>query len=191
MVLKTARGKVAFLLVVSAVLAIFGIIVIAAGEGGTVIGILAVVFFGLLGVPALGWRLATGRPVTVIDYAGVAVYNVGVSWQDVLGVRVFGPKRLVLLDLTPQGQATMANQLRPWHRVVARVETQITGRPAFSFLPIRESLPSPSLPGWPGSIFSARAVSRRTPPPADLSSGLPRRARRQPLRLARTPRRHA
>ena len=132
-VLKTARGKVAFLLVVSAVLAIFGIIVIAAGEGGTVIGILAVVFFGLLGVPALGWRLATGRPVTVIDYEGVAVDNVGVSWQDVLGVRILGPKRLVLLDLTPQGQATMANQLRPWHRVVARVETQITGRPAFAF----------------------------------------------------------
>lgn len=146
-VLKTARGKVAFLLVVSAVLAIFGIIVIAAGEGGTIIGILAVVFFGLLGVPALGWRLATGRPVTVIDYAGVAVDNVGVNWQDVLDVRVFGPKRLVLLDLTPQGQATMANQLRPWHRVVARVETQITGRPAFT-LPTDQGVAAEPFAAW-------------------------------------------
>ncbi|MDQ3273634.1 MAG: hypothetical protein M3Q39_01035 [Actinomycetota bacterium] len=49
-----------------------------AGSGGmnAIFGLLAIAFFGVLGIPALVWRVATGRPVTVVDHQGIAVDDV-------------------------------------------------------------------------------------------------------------------
>ncbi len=118
LVLRTARGRVTLLLLVCIVFTGAGIQQIGAGGARNRFeGILAVVLIGVLVIPALGWRLVTGRPVTVVEPQGVAVDSVRLGWDEILGIRVSGRRnRLVLLDITSEAHQRLSAERSWWQR---------------------------------------------------------------------------
>ncbi len=148
LVLKSARGKLAVLLVVCVAFVAIGVVMMGEGGGLMVIGVLAVAFFGVLGLPVLGWRVATGRPVTVIDHSGVAVDRARVGWTEIVGIRVFAaPIKTVLLDTTPEAEARLAAERSSWQRGLGHVNTQLTGHTSFA-LPTDQGVNPDEFASW-------------------------------------------
>lgn len=135
-----------------------------AGSGGmnAIFGLLAIAFFGVLGIPALVWRVATGRPVTVVDHQGIAVDDVRLGWGEILGVRVFdAPTRIVLLDTTAEAEARLADQRSSWQRGLGHVNTQLTGHSSFA-LPTDQGVAPEAFADWLAWLHAQR--TRGQPP---------------------------
>lgn len=162
LVLSTARGKVTLLLLVSITFTVAGIAMIGTGGGATIIAILAVVFFGVLGIPVLAWRVVTRRPVTVIDPQGIAIDNVRVGWDEIRSIRVFdAPTRIVLLDTTPDAEARLTTARSLWQRGLARLNTQLTGHTSFA-LPTDQGVDPDAFAGWLASLHDRYGGGRTT-----------------------------
>lgn len=154
LVRKSARGKLSLLLVVCVVFALVGLAMAGTGGANSVFGILAAVFFGLLGIPALSWRVVTGRPVTVVDYAGVAVDGARLGWSDIVGVRALGsPQQMVLLDTTPEAEARLAVERSWWKRGLGHANTAITGHTSFA-LPTDQGVTAEPFAAWLGELHA-------------------------------------
>lgn len=162
LILATARGKVTLLLLVSVTFTLAGIAMIGAGGGTTIIAILAVVFFGVLGIPVLAWRVVTRRPVTVIDPQGIAIDDVRVGWGEVRSIRVFdAPTRIVLLDTTPEAAARLTAGRSFWQRGSAHLNTQVTGHTSLA-LPTDQGVDPDAFAGWLISLHDRHGGGRTT-----------------------------
>ena len=127
--LDASRGKTLAHLAVSIVLASFGAVLTR--EGGFIggYGWFAILFFGLLAVPFLAWRLWTGRPSITVTADDISLgAKVRIPWRDVSEVLTFKPRggsRIILLRMT---QAA-AIQSAGWEGPLLRASNRLTKGP--------------------------------------------------------------
>ncbi len=132
------------------------------------------VLIGVLVIPALGWRLVTGRPVTVVEPQGVAVDSVRLGLGEILGIRVFdtptvdvadysGGNRLVLLDITSEAQQRLSAERSWWQRGLAAANTGITGHHSFA-LPTDQGVDPEAFAAWLGWLHAGYT---NQPPPGE------------------------
>lgn len=130
--LRNDARKLSLAFIGCVVFAFIGLVILLGDPSGgeIVFGGLAVLFFGVIGVPVLIWRIATGSPRVTVTREGVSVGNkTGVAWSDVeevIGLKVNGARMLALrmrdsdtLDEAVQDSLT-ARALQP-------VSNKITG----------------------------------------------------------------
>jgi hypothetical protein len=163
LVRRSRRSRMA--LVLLACVAFTAVSVLALLDGGVVLGIIGTAFFGVLGIPAIGWRFATGRPVLRVTASSVAVDRIEVPWSEVVDVRTVrlgrpgaGRLRLVVLGLKPAGAARRTAAGNGLARVLAPVNDRLT-RGATLNLPDGLGLPAQELARWLSGVH-ARATGR-------------------------------
>jgi hypothetical protein len=134
-------------------------------DGGVVVGVIGIAFFGALGIPAIGWRLVTGRPVLRVTWSSVAVDRLEIPWPEVTDVRTFRfrPRpgvsmQLVVVGLTPAGVERRTAAATGVARPVAQVNDFLTRGPTLN-LPDGLGLPAEEFAAWLDSV-RARATGR-------------------------------
>jgi hypothetical protein len=145
------------------------------GDGGDIVaGWAAVAFFGFVGIPALGWRLATGNPVLRVDATGVTVGRTAVTWPEIAGVQVqrlrvpgAAPWRpqspsIVVLALTPAGGQRLAARSSGGARLLQEANDRLLGAgDATLALPTGLGLPTEPLADWLTELRAPRLATRR------------------------------
>lgn len=100
--LRNDPRKLTLALIGCVLFAFIGIAILFGDASGGVVfvGVLAILFFGVLGIPVLIWRIATGSPRVTVTREGVTVGNkTGVAWSDVeevVGLKVSGARSIAL-----------------------------------------------------------------------------------------------
>jgi len=102
-------------------------------EGNCLVAVLAVGFFGVLGIPALGYQILRPRDVHVTP-ADVRVDRVVLPWWQVAAVQVVTVmnQQTVVLRLTEQGARTVDGGLLPWVRRFQGANARLLGGPVLA-----------------------------------------------------------
>lgn len=156
LVRRARRGRMTLLLLGTVVFTVLSVLALLGG--GAVIGVVGIAFFGVLGIPAIGYRLVTGRPVLRVTTSSVAVDRVEVPWSEVVGVGTWQVRRtrLVVVGLTLEGAARRRAATNAAGRLVAPASDRLTGGPALT-LPNGLGLPAEELAAWLAGVH-ARAT---------------------------------
>lgn len=93
-------------------------------------GYLAIAFFGVIGIPILGWRAITGRPHVSVDADGLDVNGRDLVWHDI--ARIFAYRNTVVVTLTAQAYRRRRHGRGPIGRKIDNVNRRLLKQPAWS-----------------------------------------------------------
>ncbi|GAA4286535.1 hypothetical protein [Georgenia daeguensis] len=105
----------------------------AAADGAWLVAVLAVGFFGGLGIPAIGYQIVRPRDVHVTP-ADVRVDRVVLPWRQVIAVQVVTimNQQTVVLRLTGEGARTVDGGLLSWVRRFQGANAKLLGGPVLA-----------------------------------------------------------
>lgn len=129
--LRTNQSKVLWVLL--GCLAFTAVGVWAALDGAWLVAVLAIGFFGVLGIPAVAYLLVRPRDVHVTP-ADVRVDRVVLPWWQVIAVQVVTimNQQTVVLRLTEEGARTVNGGLLPWVRRFQGANAKLLGGPVLA-----------------------------------------------------------
>jgi hypothetical protein len=129
--LRTKRSKNLWALLGSLAFTVVGIW--AATDGAWLVAVLAIGFFGVLGLPAIGYQIVRPRDVHVTS-ADVRVDRVVLPWWQVTAVEVVtvANQPTVVLRLTEDGRTTVDAGLSSWVRRFQSANAKLLGGPVLA-----------------------------------------------------------
>lgn len=158
-VLRQRRGR-AVLLLAGSVAFTVAAVWIALDDGWNAFAVVAVAFFGVLGIPVLGWSAVLARPHVRVTGDDVRVRSVRLAWSEVTEVRTQrfdhrgGGTTLVMLDY-PDAVLAVEGRMGGVQRSVAVVQRSAFGDSALG-LPLNWSVAdTEALAGWLRSVREA------------------------------------
>ena len=158
-VLRQRRGRASALLAVSAAFTVAALWLTLV-EGPDLFGVVAVAFFGVLGIPVFAWSAVMARPHVLVTRDGVRVRSARLAWAEVTEVRTQrfahrgGGTTLVMLDY-PDAVLAVEGRMSGVHRSMAVVQRSAFGDSALG-LPLNWSAADTEvLAGWLRSVRAA------------------------------------
>ncbi|MPV37258.1 STM3941 family protein [Georgenia subflava] len=159
--LRTNHGKNVLALLGCLAFAVVGLALIGADSSvvRTIVGYAAVVFFGVIGIPALVVQLFRPRDV-VVTPTEVRLRNATVPWNQVLRVEygAISGQTFAVLRLTDEGAVAVQQQYGPLTRLLDRANSRLTQGPSVA-LPAQLKADRRELTVWLVSVHQ-RALAQ-------------------------------